>query len=293
MKAQPLRKELFFEVTAPSELMAFLIANMPNKSRMNIKTLLRDKQVYVDGKAISQYNHPLVPAQIVEIKTLKFRKESPIKGLTIVYEDPYLVVINKEAGMLSIATEKEKEQTAYSLLNGHVKNANPHGRIFVVHRLDRDTSGLMIYAKSEKIQAQLQEAWQETKERVYLAITQGAIYPPSGTVESYLFESKAFIVYSSQNPSKGHKAITHYQTLKANQRYALVQVTLATGRKNQVRVHLQDLGHPVVGDAKYGATENPLKRLGLHAWKLAFKHPVTQEMMHFETSIPRKFAALF
>jgi 23S rRNA pseudouridine1911/1915/1917 synthase len=285
--------DLLFQVTENTELMVFLIAKMPHKSRVNIKTILRDKQVLVDGRATTQFNHPLIPGQEVTIKTLKAYQEKPYKGLSIIFEDQHLIVINKDEGMLSISTDKEKELTAYSILSNHVKKTNPANRIFVVHRLDRETSGLMMYAKSEKVQKLLQESWHATKERIYLAVTEGKLPQSDGTVESYLVESKAFIVYSSQNPNNGQKAITHYQTLKSNNNYSLVKVTLETGRKNQVRVHMQDLGHPVIGDAKYGSKVNPIKRLGLHAWVLTFVHPVTKESLHFETPIPKKFTGLF
>jgi len=285
--------EAKFQVTENTELMVFLIAKMPHKSRINIKSLLRDKQVLVDGKATSQFNHPLVAGQEVQIKALKSHQEKPYKGLNVIFEDQYLIVINKEAGLLSIATDREKDQTAYSILSEHVKKENPNNRIFIVHRLDRETSGVMIYAKSEKIQKLLQESWHETKERVYAAVVEGQLKYPYGTIESYLVESKAYIVYSSQNPNNGQKAITHYETIKSNSNYSLVKVKLETGRKNQVRVHMQDLGHPVIGDAKYGSKVNPIKRLGLHAWELNFIHPVTKEVFNFQTPLPGKFKALF
>jgi 23S rRNA pseudouridine1911/1915/1917 synthase len=196
--------------------------------------------------------------------------------------------------MLSIATDRREDQTAYSILSRHVKQQSPTHKIFIVHRLDRETSGVMVFAKSEKIQKLLQETWgPTTKERTYLAVVGGVLAQSSGTIVSYLNESKALIVYSSQNPNQGQKAITHYETIQSNKQFSLLKVNLETGRKNQIRVHMQDLGHSVVGDKKYGSNLNPIGRLGLHAWVLGFTHPITKEKMRFETKVPPKFLSLF
>ncbi|UTA69426.1 RluA family pseudouridine synthase [Emticicia sp. 21SJ11W-3] len=282
-----------FTVNEDTELLVFLLRSI-NKSRNDVKVLLRDKHIYVEGKAITQFNHPLKAGQIVEVKWKKPPEEQRLKGLTIVFEDQYLIVIAKQEGVLSIATEKQKDNTAYSTLSAYVKKQNTANRIFVVHRLDRETSGLMIFAKSEKVQKLLQEDWNNNiEERTYLAVAEGAIEKDAGTIESYLVESKALIVYSTNNPAAGQKAVTHYEVLQRNSRYSLVKFNLETGRKNQIRVHAQDMKHPIVGDAKYGATTNPINRLGLHAWVLAFKHPVTKENLRFETEVPGKFSRLF
>ncbi|MFN8356421.1 MAG: RluA family pseudouridine synthase [Spirosomataceae bacterium] len=290
-KKQP---ELRFVVEEITTLMPFLLEKLPSKNRHNIKGLLRDKQVLVDGRATSQFNHLLKPEQVVEIRWTKSYQKQDYKDLTILFEDEHLVVIDKADGLLSIATEKQKLHTAYSILSSHIKKANPANRIFVVHRLDRETSGIMMFAKSEKVQKLLQDLWHSTaKERVYLAVTEGPVDPPQGEIRSYLAENKALIVYSTQNPDKGQLAVTHYETLHRNDLYSLLKVELETGRKNQIRVHLKDLGHPIIGDKKYGATTNPIGRVGLHAWVLAFKHPVTNEELRFKTPIPAKFQRLF
>lgn len=286
--------DLKLEVEKDAELLIFLLEKMPHKSRNDVKVLLRDKHVFVENKVISQFNQPLKTGQKVEIRWEKPPEEQRLRGLKIIFEDQYLIVIEKEAGVLSMATEKQKENTAYSVLSEYVKKADPANRIFIVHRLDKDTSGIMMYAKSEKIQKALQENWNENiLERTYLAVVEGNPKEPNGTIISYLVESKALIVYSTKNPEKGQKAITHYETFKTSKNHSLLKVNLETGRKNQIRVHMQDLGHPVIGDAKYGATTNPIKRLGLHAWVLAFTHPVTKEAMRFETEIPKVFLGLF
>ncbi|MDX1907249.1 MAG: RluA family pseudouridine synthase [Bacteroidia bacterium] len=282
-------------VTQPDELMRFLLAKLPQKNRNNIKTLLRDKQVLVEGQVVTQFNHPLLPGQTVHIRRTKIPKEKHYQGISIVFEDQHLVVINKHAGILSISTDNERNQapTAYQLLSQHVKREDPQHKIFVVHRLDRETSGLMMFAKTERVQQLLQTHWHTTViERTYLAIIEGSLPEPEGTVTSYLRESKAHIVYSSQDPESGQLAITHYQTLRTRNGYSLLKVNLETGRKNQVRVHMQDLQHSLIGDKKYGSKVDPIGRLGLHAWVLAFVHPVTGERLHFETPAPARFNTL-
>ena len=283
-----------FEVTEEVELLTFLLAKMPSKSRHNVKALLRDKQVLVNRKAVTQFNQILKPKQIIEIKDSKAPQEQRYKGLKIVFEDSHLIVIEKDEGTLSIATEKQKLHNAYSILSDHIKKEDPRNRIFVIHRLDRETSGLMMFAKSEKVQKLMQESWNATiQERTYLAVTEGFVKQLEGTVESYLVENKALTVYSVSNPDLGKHAITHYETMKHSETNSLLKVNLETGRKNQIRVHMKDIGFPIVGDEKYGAKTDPMNRLGLHAWVLAFVHPITQEEMYFETPIPRKFLWLF
>jgi 23S rRNA pseudouridine1911/1915/1917 synthase len=282
------------KVTESTELLKFLLAEIPHKSRNNIKTLLKDKQVLVDGQTVTQYNHPLKPNQSVEVRWDKIPEEKRYRGISIVYEDKDLIVIDKHAGVLSIATANERRQTAYGLLSHHVKMQNPANKIFVVHRLDRDTSGLMMFAKREEIKKILQNTWHTTiTERTYIAVIEGAAKEPEGVITSYLKESKALIVYSSQNPNAGRKAVTRYQTIKSNRDYSLLKVNLETGRKHQVRVHMKDLGHSIVGDKKYGSTINPIGRLALHASVLAFTHPTTKEHLRLELPIPRKLLKLF
>ena len=283
-----------FLVKQQDELMKFLIAQLPHKNRNNIKTMLKKKQVLVNGKAVTQFNHLLRPGMKVELSRRPAAVVSQMRGINIVYEDKDLIVVNKNAGLLSMATDKEKRATVYSMLSNYVKEAHPDNKIFIVHRLDRETSGLMMFAKSKEMQELLQESWKQTiSERSYLAVIDGQLDPPKGTYTSYLFESSVFIVYSSQDPEKGQKAITHYETIKSNDQFSLLKVKLETGRKNQIRVHLKDLEHPVVGDKKYGSKSNPIGRLGLHAWVLAFRHPVTGKKVRFETSVPGSFLQLF
>jgi len=285
--------DIQLKVTQDTVLMKFLLENVKGKNRDNFKTLLNDGQVSVDGSIVTWYNQPLTAGQVVKIGEEKANKTT-YPGVQIIFEDDYIIVIEKNSGILSISTEKEKSHTAYSILSRHVKEQNPSNKIFVVHRLDRETSGIMIFAKSEEIQGLLQKDWNDTiLERTYIAVVEKPIDRPKGTIVSYLKESKALIVYSSKNPNEGQKAITNYKVIKKNENYSLLEVNLETGRKNQIRVHMQVIGHSVIGDKKYGSTDSPLKRLGLHAKVLAFNHPITKESMKFETPVPKAFLKLF
>ncbi|WP_163715621.1 RluA family pseudouridine synthase [Mangrovibacterium lignilyticum] len=283
-----------FKVKQDQELMKFLIEQLPHKNRNNIKTMLKKKQVLVNGAAVSQFNHLLKSGNVVSLSRKPGPSAPKMNGIVVVHEDKDLIIVNKNAGLLTIATDKEKRQTVYSILSDYVKAQDSKNKIYIVHRLDRETSGLMMFAKSKEMKDLLQESWKQTiAERSYLALIDGQLNPPEGTHKSYLFESKVFIVYSTQDPERGQEAITHYSTLKSNDNYSLLKVNLETGRKNQIRVHMKDLEHPIVGDKKYGSTTNPIGRLGLHAWVLAFRHPVSGKMLRFETSIPGSFLKLF
>ncbi len=287
------RKETSFSVEKEQELMAFLLEKLQGKGRNIIKNLLRDKQVIVDNQPISQYNHILQIGNRVKIELSKPPEKISMHGLKIIFEDEHLIIIDKKEGMLSIATEKNRDSTAYSILAQHVKRYDPRNKIFVIHRLDRETSGIMMFAKSQEVQKLVQETWgPTTKERQYVAVVQGVLEPKNGTYSSYLVESKALIVHSTQNKNHGIFAQTHYETLKANQYFSLLKLNLETGRKNQIRVHMQDLGHSIIGDVKYGATKNPIGRLGLHAVSLAFEHPITKELHKFESPIPNSFLGI-
>lgn len=288
------KRNLTFKVKEQNELMKFLIENLPNKNRNNIKSLLKNKQVLVDGAAISQFNHPLNPGQEVMITESRF-SDKDMKGIKVVYEDEYLIAVEKASGILSIATDKEREKTAYNIVKNYVKSRNPLEKLFIVHRLDRETSGVMIFAKTEEMQQILQTNWQKmVLERTYVAVVEGKVEKNSDTIISYLKENSAFVTFSSDKEIEGSKkAVTHYTVLKRSKGFSLVEANIETGRKNQIRVHMQSLGHSVVGDKKYGATTNPLGRLGLHAKSIIFKHPKTGKVLSFQTGIPPKFSGMF
>lgn len=291
---QKVKSPTIFNVKEKAELMNFLINNLPKKSKNNIKSLLVHRQVWVNNKPITQYNYLLEPGKTVTINWNKVRVEENYKGVKILFEDKDIIVIQKQAGLLSIASEKEKEKTAYNILKEHVKSEDPRNKIFVVHRLDRETSGVMMFAKTPKMQQTLQTSWKKiVQERKYIAVVEGNVKHEKDTIISWLKENNALVIYSSPTDNGGKKAVTNYNVLKKNKNYSLVELNIDTGRKNQIRVHMKELGHSIIGDKKYGATVNPINRLGLHALVLAFKHPETGKILRFETRIPIKFTNLF
>ena len=214
--------------------------------------------------------------------------------MRIVYEDEFVLVVDKGYGLLSVSTDRVKTKTAYRILSDYVKEADPSNRLFVLHRLDRDTSGLMMFAKKQGIQETMQRSWNEmVLDRRYVAVVEGQLEKEEGEVSSYLCENSAFEVYSTPDESEGGQyALTRYKVLQANKNFSLVELKLATGRKNQIRVHMKDLGHSIIGDRKYGSRCNPLGRLALHASRLRFVHPITRRDMFFETPIPASFQRL-
>lgn len=287
-------KDIQITVIEACELLDLLLEKSNGKSRNHIKSLLAHKQIKVGNHITSQFNYQLKKGDVVTIMPNRKNEAKPLPGMDIVYEDRYVIVINKEPGLLSIATDREKRGTAYSILSDYVKEKHPKNRIFVLHRLDRETSGLMMFAKDQEVQEILQYNWDKAvSARSYVALVEGVVTPEEDTIISWLKEGKTFIVHSSPIDNGGQKAITHYRTLKSNKNYSLLSVELETGRKNQIRVQMQSIGHPVVGDKKYGATHNPIKRIGLHALELSFTHPVTHETLEFSTPIPRKFHSVF
>lgn len=282
------------QVGKPARLLEFLLEQLAGKSRTTVKSLLAHRQVAVGVHTITQFDFPLEPGQTVTINWGLVPEQTRYPGVRILFEDPYFIVIEKTAGMLSIATAKEKLMTTYSILSAHVKKEDPDNRIFVLHRLDRDTSGVMMFAKSEEIQETMQKSWHEAvTQRTYIAVVEGNVPMEEGTIRSFLKENKALIMYSTKVPGEGDEAITHYKVLKRSELFTLVEVELETGRKNQIRVHMKELGHPVAGDKKYGSKLNPLQRTCLHANLLSFKHPVTGAELTFETPPPHRFLMLF
>lgn len=278
------------EVTEQTTLMPFLLSSLRQKSRDNVKSLLRNRQVLVNGEPVTQFNHELKPGDMVTISATRHTGGLMARNMRLVYEDEHLIVIDKNAGLLSMASDNEKYLTAYNILSTYVKSQKPSNRIFIVHRLDRDTSGLMMFARSEKVQSLLQRDWKHNvTARTYVALVEGEVTEPDGVIKSYIYESKALVMHSTRNPEKGDLAITRFRRLKSGQEYSLLEVTLDTGKKNQIRLHMQEAGHSIAGDKKYGATTSPIGRLGLHASVLAFKHPVTGKELRFESRIPAKF----
>lgn len=213
------------------------------------------------------------------------------KKLDIIYEDKYIIVINKPSNLLTIRTDKIKEDTLYNQVYTYLKQKHKNNKVFIVHRLDKDTSGLVLFAKNEDVKYKLQDNWNNTK-RYYYAIVNGIVNNKKDTIESYLKETKTLLVYSSNDTKSGKLAITKYEKLLTNSKYSLLKVNILTGRKNQIRVHLNDINHSIIGDKKYGIKNNPIRRLCLHAYYLEFIHPITNELVKLETKYPKEFETL-
>lgn len=290
--ARAASKYTTYRVSEPGELMDFLMKKMAGISRTRVKALLTNRVVLVDNTIQTLYNYPLQPGMCVQISKEKHKHEFRHPMLKILYEDAYIIVVEKKEGLLSVATERQKERTAQHILNEYVKRIHRGNRIYVVHRLDRETSGIMMYAKDEKTQHTLRDNWHDlVRDRRYVAIVAGDMEQDEGTVRSWLTDRKLY-VSSSPVDDGGKYSVTHYHTIKRANGFSLLELNLETGRKNQIRVHMQSLGHPVVGDERYGCEVNPLGRLALHAFKLCFYHPVTHEWMEFETPYPAPFKTL-
>jgi tRNA pseudouridine32 synthase/23S rRNA pseudouridine746 synthase/23S rRNA pseudouridine1911/1915/1917 synthase len=215
------------------------------------------------------------------------------KGVTLLYEDAHILVVDKPCGLLTMGTERDKSRTVHSILNDYVRKGNPksRNRVYIVHRLDRDTSGILLFAKSEQAKLFLQSDWENTT-KIYLAVVFGHITPPQGTISSYLAENAAFTVYSTPDPTRGKLSHTAYTLVKEVKGFSLLRIHLLTGRKHQIRVHMADKGHPVVGDRKYGRDHASYANLALHACSISFTHPVSGARLRFETRIPGLFTRL-
>ena len=283
-----------FKVKTSQPLLEFLYEHITNDSRNNIKHLLSNRQVLIDGIPITQFNFMLSKDDVVQIAKSPVKSTKQIKvNLDIIYEDDYLIAINKPAGLLSIESDNETTNTAYRLVMDYLRNKDKKARAYVVHRIDKETSGVLLFAKDEKIKNKLSNHWQDVvKERGYVAICIGHFKDKKGTVKSYLKNNVNNLMYST-NDKSGQLAITHYEVKKENKEYSYVDVKIDTGRKNQIRVHMKDLGHKIVGDEKYQAEKDPLKRLGLHASTLEFIHPVTNKVLKLKAKTPKSFNDLF
>ncbi len=282
-----------FAVDAPAELLAFVAEKLPEVKRTRLKQMLAHNQIAVNGTPVRQFNQQLQPGDNVGVN---FTREFTVfynRRLKIVYEDDDIIVINKGYGLLSMGNDKVKDGTAYSILKDYLKRKDPRNKIFIIHRLDRDTSGLMMFAKNEKAKEAMQHNWNNmVLNRKYVTVVEGDVEQESGEIRSYLAENSQYEVFSTDDPALGKLAVTHWQRLKEGANYSLLEVELGTGRKNQIRVHMKDFGHPISGDRKYGAEASPIHRLALHARTLRFIHPVTRREMNFETPVPPPFIRL-
>lgn len=272
-------------------LMEFVSGKMPAAKRTDIKKWLKFGQVMVGGAVTSAFDAPVGTGVEVKINLTRGFPLFRHPRVKLVYEDDDVIVINKGYGILSVRTNPMKrEECAYDIVRDYIKDVNPRNRLYVVHRLDRDTSGLMMFAKTEESQQVLRHNWNNMiLERLYVAVLEGYLEEDKGYVQSRLAENSQFVVYSTDVPGEGRLAVTHYEVMERGHGYTLAQFSLDTGRKNQIRVHASDLGHPIAGDRKYGASTSPIHRLALHAMTLRFAHPVTRKDMNFQTPIPAAF----
>lgn len=284
-----------FHVKEEAELFDYVMRKMGSMSKSSVKALLSNQRITVNERIVTQYNHPVKNGDVVIVNFSS--KESGLhhSKLKIIYEDEYIIVVNKSEGLLSVATEKKETLTAFRILMNHLKKQSLRNRLYVVHRLDRETSGVLLFAKSKEVQESLQNYWRyDVLEKIYYAIVEGQVEKDKDTIISWLTESpKSKIVYSSPTDNGGEKAITHYETVKRSSEYSLLKVYLETGKKNQIRVHMQSIGHPIVGDKKYGSTLSPLGRVGLHAAILTIRHPATGQKVRFEAPLPENMKMKF
>lgn len=286
-------KYTFFKVREASELLPYVMQCLDGISRSKAKAILAGGGVRVDKKNVSQHDFMLQPGMMVEISKQKPRTQFQSKFLKIVYEDAQIIVIEKNIGILSMAST-QGQFCVKTILDDYFRKSRQKCTAHVVHRLDRDTSGLLVYAKTIEAEQILEHNWRQiVTDRRYYALASGEMRQKKGVVESWLKDNKAYITYSSPTDNGGKYALTHFRTLRTGNGYSLVELKLETGRKNQIRVHLQDLGHPVCGDIKYGNGDDPVGRLCLHAYRLDFYHPITNELLHFETPTPKAFLSVF
>ena len=283
-------------VQQPMALLAFLFASLPEVKKNKVRQSLKFGVILVNGRATAQFDHPLRPGDVVSMRSERDRgtRNRLPAGMKIHFEDEHLIVIEKPKHLLAMASEAEREKTAYSYLTDYVRGGNERSRarIFIVHRLDRETSGLRVFARTGEAKERLQANWDQGEKR-YLAIVEGGPQAAGGVLESDLDEASPHKVYSVPASHLTRHAITHYAVLKRTARRALVELRLGTGRRHQIRVQLAEIGCPIIGDEKYSARTDPAKRLGLHAWLLKFRHPITGEELQFESPLPPELAKLF
>lgn len=292
---QPFRSDIIetYYPEGETTLLEFLITKMPQRKRTNIKELLKHRQVAVNGLPVTHVATELKPGDKVDVNLTREFHVFQNKRVKLLYEDDDILVIEKGYGLLSMGNDKVKDGTAYSIMKEHVKWSDPTNKVFIVHRLDRDTSGVMMFAKNEEAKNAMQHNWNNmVLSRKYIAVVEGYVEKDEGIIKSYLAETSQYEVYSTDDPEKGELAVTRYKVIKRGLGHTMVEVTLETGRKNQIRVHMKEIGHPIAGDRKYGAKASLIHRLALHALTLRFAHPTTKRDMNFVTNIPGSFYKL-
>ncbi len=278
-------------ITAPALLLDALAQLFPDSSKTTLRQMLQADRVRVNGEVERSAKREVEPGDVLDIAQKSVQAALP-PGIAILHEDDDILVVLKSHGLLTVATERERETTTQAYLNAYLKEKGEE-RVHVVHRLDRETSGVLIFAKSFEAREALKAQFAVHEvDRVYVAIIEGEIDPPRGTIRSHLRERKDLRMESVDAHPDAKLAVTHYLTIQTSGRYSMLEVTLETGRKNQIRTHLAEKGHPIVGDRLYGSTVNPLGRLGLHAKLLGFDHPTTGKHMVFTAPVPKSFRSL-
>ena len=278
-----------FEVKSEQPLLEYLLQTL-DESRSKVKATLQGRGIKVNGKCVTQFDYVLKPGMKVAVSQSK-RNQQGFKSryVNIVYEDRWIIVVEKNIGILSMAAG-HSSLNVKSVLDDYFHKSRQKCRAHVVHRLDRDTSGLMVYAKDMDTEQILEHNWHDiVYDRRYVAVVSGEMENDEGTIANWLKDNKAYITYSSPVDNGGKYAVTHFRVIDRTTEHSLVEYKLETGRKNQIRVHSADMGHPVCGDVKYGNGDDPVHRLCLHAYVLCFYHPVTHQPMEFETPIPSEF----
>lgn len=285
--------EFIYENEESQGLLEFLGMKFNDRSRTDIKSWLKHRQIKLNGSITTAFNAPLVKGDKVTINTARQFIELRHPRLKMVYEDDDVMVVEKGYGLLSVGIPnpaKKKIESAYDILRDYLKKKNPHNKLFVVHRLDRDTTGLMMFAKNEEAQETLRHNWNNfVLQRLYVALLEGVIEEDKGSIKSRLSENSQYKVYSTLHEGEGKLAVTNFRVLKRGKGLSLVEFSLDTGRKNQIRVHASEMGHPISGDRKYGAKNSKIGRLALHAKTLRFAHPITRKDMFFESPVPGSF----
>lgn len=296
----PRKQDTTFRVDEQISLLDFLLARMGGMTRTSVKQMLTQRRVSVAGAVQTRGDYTLMPGDRVAISAGRGNSALTHPKLSLLYEDDYLLVVYKRPGLLTVPTRPESsETTALSILRAYVRRQHPRNSVFVVHRLDRETSGVLVFARSEELQHYMREYWRQlVTERTYIALAEGLFEQKEGTITTWLTEdNRTTRVYSSPTDNGGQKAITHYKVLRQSpvtnnpSPVTLLELHLETGRTNQIRVHLASMGHPVVGDRKYGhgLDYSPVDRLCLHAKVLAFIHPATEKKVRFEAPVPKEF----
>lgn len=282
-----------YEVNEETTLLPFLFSSLSGLSKTEVKSMLKYKHVAIKGSAVTQFDTPLYPGDKVEVNFGRSFYKFNNPQVKVLFEDQWIIVIEKASGLLSVANDTSREKNAFHIIRDYVRHDNPDAELYVCHRLDQYTSGILIFAKNEDLMTELRANWDfYVKERKYICVTENIPPRVEDTIESLLTQNEHLRVHSTNDESVGRLAVTHYRVLQTRGRYALVDVEIFTGKKNQIRVHMSEMGCPIAGDMKYGAETNPVRRLMLHNYRLSFIHPVTGEQMRFTLPTPSVFRKL-